>query len=68
MKPRPTVTQRLRAAIQADARLPIAIARETGIPNSALYRFLRGGALASRTLDKLAAHLDLDLLPRQPAP
>lgn len=61
---RQTVSGQLRAAILASPESRYRIARATGVTEAALSRFVRGiRSLDLTSVDKLAAHLGLDLVP-----
>lgn len=57
------VSEVLRAAVSESAETRYRIAQETGIKESTLSRFVRGGGLNLRSVDLLAAHLGLRLTP-----
>lgn len=64
-KPKPTMTDVLKAAIEESGLTQYRIAKDTGIPATSLMRFMRGET--SLRLDKaavLANYLDLVLIPR----
>jgi transcriptional regulator with XRE-family HTH domain len=56
----PTVTQRIRSAVKARGTVR-EIAREAGVSASMITRFVQGGDLRGRTLDRLAQVLGLEL-------
>ena len=63
-KPKPTLTDVLRAAIEQSGLTRYRIAKETGIPESHLGRFVRGKmSVRLDKADKLAAYLGLQLVP-----
>ncbi len=63
-KPKPTLTDALRAAIEQSGLTGYRIAMATGIDNSNLARFLRGElSLRLDKADRLAAYLGLQLVP-----
>ena len=67
MKRHPTVSDRLRAAIAAAPVTRYRIAQETGVSQSILSRFASGErGLDLTSVDRLAAYLELDLVPRDP--
>lgn len=60
--PRTTPTETLRATLILDGRSATAIARQAGLPQPVVTRFLKGQrTLSSRSLDRLAAELGLEL-------
>ncbi len=63
-KPKPTLTDTLKAAIEQSGLTRYRIAKETGIPESHLGRFVRREmSLRLDRADKLAAYLGLRLTP-----
>lgn len=63
-RPRPTLTDVLRAAIERSGLTRYRIAKETGIPESHLGRFARGDmSIRLDKADRLAAYLGLRLTP-----
>jgi transcriptional regulator with XRE-family HTH domain len=63
-KPKPTLTDALRAAVEQSGLTGYRIALATGIDNSNLARFLRGElSLRLDKADRLAAYLGLQLVP-----
>jgi hypothetical protein len=63
-KPQPTLTDVLRAAIERSCLTRYRIAKETGIPEGNLGRFLRGEmSIRLDKADRLAAYLGLRLTP-----
>ena len=61
-----TVSDQLRAAIEAAPVSRYRIAKETGLEQSALSRFVRGKAgLDLSTVDRLAEYLGLELMAKQ---
>lgn len=63
-KPQPTLTNVLRAAIEGSGLTRYRIAKETGIPEGNLGRFLRGEmSIRLDKADRLAAYLGLRLTP-----
>lgn len=74
-KPQPTLTDVLRAAIERSGLTRYRIAKETGIPEGNLGRFLRGNmSIRLDKADVLAAYLGLRLVsdpnakPPEPTP
>jgi len=71
-KRRPLLTDQLRAAIRASGYSQLALARQVGIEQSAISRFLSGERQLSATaMDRLGAFLDLEIIthgPRAPKP
>ena len=53
----------LRAAVKNSGETRYRIAQETGMTESGLSRFVRGGGLNLASLDRLAGYLGLELLP-----
>lgn len=65
--PRPMVGDRLRTAILDAPVSRYRMARETGVSESILSRFVRGErGLDLTSIDRLAAYLGLDLIPATP--
>ena len=64
-----TPTDFLREACRLDGRSINRLARDAGVPVPVLWRFVREDRpnLSTATLDRLAAALDLELVPRRPA-
>lgn len=64
-----TPTEFLREACRLDGRNINRLANDAGVPVPVLWRFVRGErpTLNTATLDRLAAALDLELVPRRPA-
>jgi len=64
-----TPTAFLREACRSDGRSINRLARDAGVPVPVLWRFVREDRpnLSTATLDRLAAALDLELVPRRPA-
>ena len=63
-KPKPTLTDVLKAAIEQSGVTRYRIAKDTGIDEAALMRFLRGEiSVRLDKADRLAAYLGLRLLP-----
>lgn len=63
-KPQPTLTDAIRAAIERSGVTRYRIAKETGIPEGNLGRFLRGEmSIRLDKADRLAAYLGLRLVP-----
>ena len=63
-KPKPTVTDALKVAIERSGLTRYRIAKDTGIDEAALMRFLRGEtSLRLDKADRLAAYLGLRLVP-----
>ncbi len=63
----PSVSDRLRAAIAAAPVSRYRMAMETGVSQSVLSRFVRGErGLDLSSVDRLAAYLELDLVPVDP--
>ena len=64
-----TPTDFLREACRLDGRSINRLARDAGVPVPVLWRFVREDrpTLNTATLDRLAAALDLELVPRRPA-
>jgi transcriptional regulator with XRE-family HTH domain len=61
-----TVSERIREAIEAADVSRYRIARETGIEQSALSRFMSGErGLSQEAIDDLAEFFDFELVPRQ---
>lgn len=59
-----TISEQLRAAIEAAGETRYAISKQTGINQSILSRFVRGETnLDGVNIDKLAAYLRLELVP-----
>lgn len=59
------MSDRMRAAIEECGASRYQIAKETGISQSSLSRFVASGrGLSVEALDKLFAYLDLDVTPR----
>jgi len=64
MSKRPSISERLRAAILTAGESRYRIAQETGVAEAMLSRFVnRKTNLTLRAVDVLAAYLGLDLLP-----
>lgn len=57
------ISDDLRDAIRASGKSLTAIAKESGIPQPMLTRFVNGQDLRLATADKLAAHFKLALRP-----
>jgi len=63
-KSKPTITEVLRAAIEKSGLTRYRIAKETGIPESNLRRFVQGEmSVRLDNADRLAAYLGLRLTP-----
>jgi hypothetical protein len=58
-----TVSESLRAALEACGRTRYSVSKATGIPQSVLSRFAHGQPLRGDNLDKLADYLGLVLKP-----
>jgi plasmid maintenance system antidote protein VapI len=58
-----TISEILRKAIQDASVSRYAIAKETGIGNATLCRFLQGENVKSETVDKLANYFGFSLTP-----
>ena len=58
------LSDQIRQALRDTNESRYAIARATGVSQSQLSRFLGGRWLAEATLDRLAEHLDLVVMPR----
>jgi len=56
-----SVTDALRKAIRDSGESRYAIAKATGIEESVLCRFMQGGGLRLPTVDRLCAHLGMEL-------
>ena len=55
-----TMTQKLRAALTQCGKSPVEISEATGIPRSALRRFVgKGGGLKSESFDRLVEYMGL---------
>lgn len=54
-----TITETIRAAAIASGQTQMQIATATGIPQSRISEFLRGGTVKSAHLDKLASHFGI---------
>ena len=69
MKTATTPTEFLREACRLDGRNCNRLARDAGVPVPVLWRFMHGErpTLSTKTLDRLAAALDLELVPRRVA-
>ena len=66
-KRRPTISEQLRKAITASGLSRCEIAKQSGIEQSALSRFMSGErGLSTSTLDKLADALGLEVVSRGP--
>jgi hypothetical protein len=63
-KPKPTLTDVLKAAVERSRLTHYRIGRDSGIPESSLLRFMRGEtSLRLDRADRLAAYLGLHLVP-----
>ena len=69
MKTATTPTEILLEACRLDGRNINRLARDAGVPYPVLWRFMHGErpTLNTATLDRLAAALDLELVPRRVA-
>ena len=69
-KSKPTITDVLKAAIEQSGKSRYQISMQTGVMQTSLSRFMRGGtSLRLDKADKLAAYLGLRLVPdTDPAP
>ncbi|HUE71011.1 MAG TPA: helix-turn-helix transcriptional regulator [Pirellulaceae bacterium] len=56
-----TISDQLRAAIRNSGKSATALAKESGVPQPMITRFLNGQQLLSGTVDRLAGHLGLVL-------
>ena len=61
-----TLRDELRAAIEASGKSANQIAKESGIDQSTISRFLLGKNPTLDTVEKLAEYFGLALLPKQP--
>ena len=59
-----TVSDQLRAALHRCEDSPQKLANTLGIDPLSIRRFSAGGGINSRTTDRLAEHLDLELIPK----
>ena len=57
------VSNQLRTAIRKSGKSANVLAKESGIPQPTITRFLAGGEMRSNTIDKLAAYFGLELRP-----
>ncbi len=65
-KPKPTMTDVLKAAIEESGLTQYRIAKDTGIPATSLMRFMRGEtSLRLDKADVLAEYLGLELTKRK---
>lgn len=63
-----TITEQLRAAIAAAGVTRYRIAKETGLSESALSRFVKGTrGMDLNSVDKLATYLGLELVAKDPS-
>ena len=66
-RPAATITERLRGAIESAGVTRYRIAKETGVSEAALSRFVHGKqGLDLSSADKLAAYLGLELVKLEP--
>lgn len=64
----PTMQETLRQAILASGKSALALARETGVPQPSISKFLKGEAgLNFASAERLATYLGLELVPRNEA-
>ena len=56
-----SLTDQLRQAIRAGKKTPYRIAKETGLAESTLSRFMSGSGLHSDSIDLLAQNLGLEM-------
>lgn len=60
----PTVSERIREAIEACGETRYRVAKETGVSQTTLSRFFKGErTLSQEAIDALAGYLGLDLVP-----
>lgn len=57
------VSDQLREAIRSSGKSANVVARESGVPQPTITRFLNGADMKGSTIDKLAAHFCLELRP-----
>jgi transcriptional regulator with XRE-family HTH domain len=61
----PTISERLKLAMEASGLTPYALAKASGVNASAIQRFLHGErSLKLESVDRIAAALGLDLVAR----
>ena len=64
-----TPTDFLREACLADGRNVNQLSQDAGVPYPVLWRFMKGErpSLTTKSFDRIAVALDLELVPRRPA-
>ena len=55
------ISNQLRAAIRKSGKSANVLAKESGVPQPTITRFLAGAEMRSNTIDKLAAYFGLEL-------
>lgn len=58
-------SEQLRRAIRESGRTRYSISCETGVDQSTLSRFMKGGALSLSVVDKLMTALSLEIRPKK---
>ena len=64
-KRRPKLSDQIRAAVEASGLSRYRIAKQLGIAESTMSRFMAGSGMETEHLDALADLLDLNLAPRK---
>jgi DNA-binding Xre family transcriptional regulator len=59
------ITTRLRRAIESSDRSRYALAKESGVSESTLCKFMAGGSLRLDSVDRLCDVLELELTPKR---
>ena len=59
------VTTRLRHAIESSDRSRYVLAKESGVSESTLCKFMAGGSIRLDSVDRLCEVLELELIPKQ---